>query len=77
MKKEHPKILNQWLVYEADNTLSEACALLCLLRENLEAKPTHSPDHTTKAINGILTVIIQAGQQLGEWQECEPTKGKE
>jgi hypothetical protein len=76
MKKEHPKVINQWLIYEADNTLDEVCALLVLLRENLDAKPTHSPYHTTRAINGILSVLTQASQHINDWYECEPTKAK-
>jgi hypothetical protein len=71
--KVHPKIVNEWMIYEGINDINSVFGALSALEAYIKS-PDFSKFHAEMAIGSIKVTLCAGTQMIDEWLEIEEPK---
>jgi hypothetical protein len=73
--KRHPKIINQWMVYEGINEINSVFGVLIAFKSYMRSEDFNKY-HGEVIIESLQTLLCHGTQRIEEWMEIEeePTK---
>lgn len=68
--KQHPKIVNEWMIYEGINDINSVFGALSALEAYMKS-PEFSKYHAELAFHSIRATLCAGTQMIDEWLEIE------
>lgn len=68
--KQHPKIVNEWMIYEGINDINSVFGALSALEAYMKS-PEFSKYHAELAFHSIRATLCAGTQMIEEWMEIE------
>jgi hypothetical protein len=73
--KRHPKIINEWMVYEGINEINSVFGALSAFSAYMES-PKFNKYHAQMAIDCIRSTLCTGSVRIEEWLEIEEEQTK-
>ena len=68
--KRHPKIINEWMVYEGINEINDVFGVLIALKTYIKSED-FSKYHAEMIISSIQSLLCHGTARIEEWMEIE------
>lgn len=68
--KQHPKIVNEWMIYEGMNDINSVFGAISALKAYMQS-PEFSKYHATLALQSITSTLCAGTQMIEEWIEIK------
>jgi len=68
--KRHPKIINEWMVYEGINEINDVFGVLIALKTYIKSED-FSKYHAEMIISSIQSLLCHGTGTIEEWMEIE------
>jgi hypothetical protein len=68
--KRHPKIINQWMVYEGINEINSVFGALTAFEAYIES-PKFNKYHAQMAIDSLRSTLCTGSMRIEEWLEID------
>lgn len=71
--KRHPKIINEWMVYEGINQIDDVFGVLIALKAYIKSEDFNKY-HAEKIVSSVQALLCNSTQIIEEWMDIEEEK---
>jgi hypothetical protein len=73
--KRHPKIINEWMVYEGINQIDDVFGVLIALRAYIKSEEFNKY-HAEKIVSSVVALLCNSTEIIEKWMEIEEEQTK-